>query len=73
MKEAHEAAAYNQWLSAEIQASIDTLQPCIPHDEAMAARAGRISERHRFYRVLSEVCTIEILRIKRPAPSDYEP
>lgn len=36
MREAHEAAAYNQWLAAEIQASIDDPRPNIPHDEVMA-------------------------------------
>lgn len=34
---AHEAAAYNQWLSSEIQASIDDPRPDIPHDEVMVA------------------------------------
>jgi hypothetical protein len=33
---AHEAAAYNQWLAGEIQASIDDPRPSIPHDEVMA-------------------------------------
>ncbi|NLC34979.1 MAG: hypothetical protein GX772_00775 [Alcaligenaceae bacterium] len=36
MREAHEAAAYNQWLAAEIQESIDDPRPSIPHDEVMA-------------------------------------
>lgn len=36
MREAHEAAAYNQWLAGEIQASIDDPRPNIPHDEVMA-------------------------------------
>lgn len=36
MREAHEAVAYNQWLAAEIQASIDDPRPSIPHDEVMA-------------------------------------
>lgn len=36
MREAHEAAAYNQWLAAEIQASTDDPRPSIPHDEVMA-------------------------------------
>ena len=35
MREAHEAAAYNQWLAGEIQASIDDVRPNIPHDEVM--------------------------------------
>ncbi|HDS2402330.1 TPA: stability determinant [Klebsiella pneumoniae] len=36
MRGAHEAAAYNQWLAGEIQASIDDPRPNIPHDEVMA-------------------------------------
>ncbi|MDN5754051.1 MAG: hypothetical protein L0H15_12410 [Nitrosospira sp.] len=36
MREAHKAAAYNKWLAAEIQASIDDPRPSIPHDEVMA-------------------------------------
>lgn len=36
MRGAHEAAAYNQWLAGEIQASIDDPRPSIPHDEVMA-------------------------------------
>lgn len=36
MRQAHEAAAYNQWLAGEIQASIDDPRPNIPHDEIMA-------------------------------------
>ena len=36
MRGAHEAAAYNQWLADEIQASIDDPRPSIPHNEVMA-------------------------------------
>lgn len=36
MREAHEAAAYNQWLADEIQASIDDPRPGVPRDEVMA-------------------------------------
>lgn len=36
MREAHEAAAYNQRLASELQASIDDPRPSIPHDEVMA-------------------------------------
>lgn len=36
MRGAHEAAAYNQWLASEIQASIDDPRASIPHDEVMA-------------------------------------
>lgn len=35
MKSAHEAAAYDKWLKAEIQEAIDDTSPTIPHDEAM--------------------------------------
>lgn len=35
MKEAHEAAAYNQWIKAEIQEAIDDPRPSIPHDQVM--------------------------------------
>lgn len=43
MKAAHEAAAYNQWLSVEIQASIDDPRPSIPHDEAMTEIGAAIA------------------------------
>lgn len=46
MREAHEAAAYNNWLAAEIQASIDDPRPSIPHDEVMARMDARIA-RHK--------------------------
>ncbi|OHC75870.1 MAG: hypothetical protein A3G18_02120 [Rhodospirillales bacterium RIFCSPLOWO2_12_FULL_58_28] len=36
MREAHEAAAYNKRLAAEIQESIDDPRSNIPHDEVMA-------------------------------------
>ena len=36
MRQAHEAAAYNQRLAGEIQASIDDPRPSIPHDEVMS-------------------------------------
>lgn len=36
MRKAREAAAYNQWLAGEIQASIDDPRPSIPHDEVIA-------------------------------------
>lgn len=46
MREAHEAAAYNQWLAAEIQEAIDDPRPSIPHDEVMARMDARIT-RHK--------------------------
>lgn len=33
MKKAHEAAAYDKWLKAEVQEAIDDTSPTIPHDE----------------------------------------
>jgi hypothetical protein len=36
MRQAHEAAAYNQWLAGEIQKSLDDPRPNIPHNEIMA-------------------------------------
>src|SRR4030065_257571 len=36
MREAHEAAAYNNCLSRQIQASIDDRRPNLKHDEVMA-------------------------------------
>jgi hypothetical protein len=36
MREAHEAAAYNNWLASEIQGSIDDRRPNLKHDEVMA-------------------------------------
>ena len=36
MRGAHKAAAYNQWLAGEIQASIDDPRPGIQHDEVMS-------------------------------------
>lgn len=35
VRSAHEAAAYDKWLEAEIQEAIDDTSPTIPHDEAM--------------------------------------
>ena len=43
MREAHEAAAYNQWLAAEIQEAIDDPRSSIPHDEVMARMDARIA------------------------------
>jgi len=42
MRTAHQAAAHNRWLAAEIQASLDDPQPSIPHDDAMAAMDAEI-------------------------------
>ena len=36
LRKAHKAAAYNEWLAAEIQQSIDDPRPNISHNDAMA-------------------------------------
>ena len=49
MKRAHEAAAYDKWLRAQVQESIDDPRPDVPHEDVMtkvqavidAARANR--------------------------------
>jgi len=46
MRGAHEAAAYNQWLAAEIQEVIDDPRLSVPHDEVMARMDARIA-RHK--------------------------
>ncbi len=35
MRNAHEAAAYNEWLATEIQVSLDDSRPNVSHDEVM--------------------------------------
>jgi hypothetical protein len=42
MRTAHQAAAHNRWLAAEIQESFDDPRPSVPHDEAMAAMDAEI-------------------------------
>jgi len=42
MRRAHQAAAYNAWLTAEIQTSIDDPRPNLPHDDVMAAMDASI-------------------------------
>lgn len=32
---AHEAAAYNEWLASEIQASVDDKRPNVSHEEVL--------------------------------------
>lgn len=43
MRKAHEAAAYAQWLAAEIQQAIDDPRQSIPHDEVMGRMDVRIA------------------------------
>ncbi len=46
MRQAHEAAAYNHWLAAEIQEAIDDPRPSVPHNEVMARMDARTA-RHK--------------------------
>lgn len=46
MRKAHQAAAYTEWLAAEIQEAIDDPRPGIPHDEVMVRMDARIA-RHK--------------------------
>ena len=46
MRQAHQAAAYNQRLAAEIQDALDDARPSVAHDEVMARMDARI-ERHK--------------------------
>lgn len=41
---AHEAAAYNEWLAAEILGAIADLRPSSAHDEVMARMNARITQ-----------------------------
>ena len=43
MRKAHQAAAYTEWLAAEIQDAIDDPRASIPHDEVMARMDARIA------------------------------
>ncbi len=43
LRGAHEAAAYNHWLAAEIQEALDDPRPSVPHDEVMARMDARIA------------------------------
>ncbi|MCL2829520.1 MAG: hypothetical protein FWD77_02130 [Betaproteobacteria bacterium] len=43
MRKAHQAAAYSEWLAAEIQDAIDDPRPSIPHDEVMAGMEADIA------------------------------
>lgn len=44
LRKAHEAAAYNESLAAEIQASIDDPRPSSPHEEVMARMEAKIAD-----------------------------
>jgi hypothetical protein len=43
MRKAHQAAAYSEWLAAEIQDAIDDPRPNLSHDEVMAGMDADIA------------------------------
>lgn len=43
MRQAHEAAAYDKWLKAEIQEAIDDPRPNVAHDDVMRRMDERIA------------------------------
>lgn len=43
LRKAHEAAAYNEWLAAEIHETVDDIRPSISHDAVMAEMAAEIA------------------------------
>lgn len=43
LRKAHEAAAYNEWLAAEIQEAVEDSRPSIPHDEVRSRMDARIA------------------------------
>jgi hypothetical protein len=43
LREAHQSAAYNKWLAAEIQEAIDDPRPNLSHDEVMADMDAEIA------------------------------
>lgn len=42
-----QAASYDRWFRAKVQASIDDPRPSIPHDEAMAEVERKLEERRK--------------------------
>ena len=42
-----QAASYDRWFRAKVQASIDDPRPSIPHDEAMAEVERLLEERRK--------------------------
>lgn len=42
-----QAASYDRWFRAKVQASIDDPRPSIPHDEAMAEVERMLEERRK--------------------------
>lgn len=39
-----QAASYDRWFRAKVQASLDDPSPCVPHDEVMAEVEAIIAE-----------------------------
>jgi hypothetical protein len=45
LKQTHEAAAYDKWFRAQVQASIDDPRPSIPHEQVMADTQALIDDK----------------------------
>ena len=43
IRDTQEAAAFNQWLSNEIQEALDDPRPSVPQDEVLAGMQARIA------------------------------
>ena len=43
LRKAHQAAAYIDWLAADIQAAIDDPRPSIPHEDVMARMDAQVA------------------------------
>ena len=44
---AEEAEAHDRWFRAKVQSALDSTQPPVPHDEAMARLRALIDEKRR--------------------------
>lgn len=42
-----QAASYDRWFRAKVQASLDDPRPSIPHDEAMAMLAQMLEDKRK--------------------------
>jgi hypothetical protein len=42
-----QAASYDRWFRAKVQAALDDPRPGIPHDEAMAIVAQRLEDKRK--------------------------
>ena len=52
---AQQAADYDRWFRAQIQASLDDTRPCIPHDLVMAEMDAIIAEAEKINTNITEV------------------